>query len=281
VAVLLAAPTLQSQSPPLPDQESFFAEVRKRLASNDLIQSRFTFRERSTDLKLNPFGRMGTDGVLVYEVYPHPNDELTYRRLIADDNRPLADSELAEQDRRYREKLRAWRRRLDREGSSDRVLRLTREEEARKRDQARASEALEVLTFTIERRDRWEGQPAIVIRFEPRPGARPRSREARIAGAFAGRVWVHETEFEVMCVEGKAVKDVAFGYGVIARLNAGSVARFTRRKVGNAWLPDRSAFTGTGRALLLRRLKIEFWREYSDYRPFDPDDLPGLLGWAP
>jgi hypothetical protein len=281
VAILLAAPALRSQSPPLPDQASFFAEVRKRLASNDLIQSRFSFRERTTELKLNPFGRMGTDGVKVYDVYPHPNDDLTYRRLIADDDRLLTARELADQDRRHREKLRAWHRRLEREGSSDRALREKREQEARERDQERASEALEVLTFTIERRDQWEGQPAIVLRFDPRPGARPRSREARIAGVFSGRVWIHETEFEVMYIDARATDDVSFGYGVIARLNEGSVARFTRRKIGGAWLPVRSEFTGTGRALLFRRIDIKFWREYSNYRPFVPEDLPSRLGWAP
>ena len=50
----------------------FFGEVQKRLASNDLIQSRYSYRERSTEVRLNPFGAMGTGPEMVYEVYPHP-----------------------------------------------------------------------------------------------------------------------------------------------------------------------------------------------------------------
>jgi hypothetical protein len=58
VLLAIAAAGLAAQSPaPLPDQETFFAEARKRLASNDLIQSRYSFRERTTELRLNPFGR--------------------------------------------------------------------------------------------------------------------------------------------------------------------------------------------------------------------------------
>ena len=83
VTVVLGA----QSAAPLPDQAHFFAEVQKRLASNDLIQSRYTYRERSTEVHMNPFGAMGTGAVLVYEVYPHPNDELTYRRLVEREGR--------------------------------------------------------------------------------------------------------------------------------------------------------------------------------------------------
>jgi hypothetical protein len=266
-----------AQSRPLPDRDRFFAEVQKRLASNDIIQSRYSYRQRSTELKLNPFGRMGTGPVLVHEVYPHPNDNLTYMRLIERDGRPLSAAEIADQDREYLRRLEAWNQRVAREGDSARQLRLRRFKEARERDEARAREALDMFDFDIVGRDTWEGYPAIIISFKPRPGAQPRTREGRIARAFTGRVWVHEHEYEVMNVEARAIDDVSFGFGVIAKLHAGSTARFVRRRIEEQWMPVESRFDGTGRALLVRKVVINFWREYSDYRPFELDELPARL----
>lgn len=272
----------QSPSAPLPDQAAFFAEARKRLASNDLIQSRYSFRERETELRLNPFGRsMGTGPTNVYEVYPHPEEDLTYRRLIERDGEPLSEEELAEQDRDYRDKLAAWQRRLAREGTSARAARLERAAEAKAKDEAMAREALEMFDFQITGRDTWQGQPAIVVSFSPKPGTSPRSREGRVARAFAGRAWIHEFDYEVMNVEAQAIDDVTFGWGMIAKLYRGSKARFTRQRVDGAWLPVESRFEGTGKALMVRRLVIKFARDYYDYRPFDASDLPSRLGWAP
>jgi hypothetical protein len=283
VLLAIAAAGLAAQSPaPLPDQETFFAEARKRLASNDLIQSRYSFRERTTELRLNPFGRtVGTGPANVYEVYPHPEEELTYRRLVERDGRPLAEEELAEQDREYREKLAAWQERLAREGTSARAMRQRKIAEARKKDEAMAREAIDMFDFKIVGRDTWNNEPAIVITFTPRPDASPRTREGRVARAFTGRAWIHEFEYEVMNVEAKATDDVSFGWGMIAKLHKGSIARFTRRRMDGSWLPVESRFSGTGRALMLRKVVIDFERRYYDYRPFDITDLPARLGWAP
>lgn len=276
--LLAAAGALGEQSRPLPDRDRFFAEVQKRLASNDIIQSRYSYRQKSTELKLNPFGRMGTGPVLVHEVYPHPDENLTYRRLIERDGRPLSAAEIAEQDRDYLRRREDWNRRMAREGESARKLRLRRAQEARERDEARAREALDVFDFAIAGRDTWEGHPAIIISFAPRPGAQPRTREGRIARGFAGRVWVHEFEHEVMNVEATAIDDVSFGFGIIARLHEGSTVKFVRQRIDGRWMPTESRFEGTGRALLVRKVVIKFWREYSDYRPFEPDELPSRLG---
>jgi hypothetical protein len=274
-----AAPALTA---PLPDERQFLSEARKRLASNDLIQSRYSFRERTTELKLNPLGRtMGTGPTNVYEIYPHPEEEMTYRRLIERDGRQVSANDLAKQDRDYREKLAEWQRRLAREGSSGRAERLRKAEEARQKDEAMAREAIDLFEFHVVGRDTWNGEPAIVVSFVPRPDVPPRTREGRIAHAFAGRAWIHEFDYEVMNVEAKAIDDVSFGWGMIAKIYRGSTARFTRRRLGNTWLPIETRFDGTGRALMIRRVVIEFKRDYFDYQPFDVADLPARLGWAP
>jgi hypothetical protein len=280
VLLSLSAGLSAQSSVPLPDQAHFFAEARKRLASNDLIQSRYSFRERTTELRLNPFGRnMGTGPVNVYEYYPHPNEALSYRRLVERGGRALTRAELRKQDDEYREKLADWQRHVAREGASARLARLREAEEAKRRDQALADEALSMFDFRITGRDTWEGEPAIIVAFAPRPGAQARSREGRLARVFAGRAWIHEFEYELMRVEATATDDVSFWGGVVGRLNKGLAAHFTRRRINGVWLPVETRFKGTGRALLVRKLDIDFARDYYDYRPFDFAELPARLGW--
>jgi hypothetical protein len=277
-ALVLAAVALADAQPqPLPAAEPFLAEARKRLASNALLQSRFTFRERVTEISLNPLGRMGTGPVHTYEVFPVDGGEMTYKRLIERDGRPVPRAEIAAQDRKFLAKYRSWQRELASEGKSEREARLRKQAEEEARDRKQAAEVTALFAFHVERRELLRGSPAIVVSFRPKPGIQPHSREARIASSFAGMAWVHEHEFEVMRVEAESMSDTNYGGGVIARLHKGARALLTREKIGDAWLPMLTQFSGTGRALLLRRMNIEFRREYSDYRPFDPSQLLATL----
>jgi hypothetical protein len=270
---ILAQPRAQS---PLPDADRFFAEARKKLASNALLQSRFMYRERVTEVKMNPFGRMGTGPVETYEVYPVQGEDLTYRRLVERDGKPVPRTEIVTQDRRFQARYRAWQRDLAQEGRNEREERLRKQAEERARDQKQATEVMELFTFTLERRETLQGMPAIVVSFRPKPNARPQSREARVASAFAGLAWVHESEHEVIRVQAEAVEDATIGWGVLGRLYKGATAALTRAKIGDTWLPLETRFDGTGRALF-RKATFRFRREYSDYRPFDPGYLNGLL----
>lgn len=278
-AASVALPATLAQSNGLPDRETFLAEARKRLAGNEVLQSRYTYRERVTRVRFNPFGQMGTGPVDVYQVYPIA-DDLTYRRLLERNGVAVPREELAEADRDFMARYQQWRRALEREGQDERTARLKRQAEERARDRARAEEAMGLFEFTLERRDTLEGQPVIVVRFKPKPDARPQSREARIAASFAGRAYVHEHEYQLMRVDAEAVTDTSFGYGVIARLHKGAKAIARRHKVGDAWLPVETRMNGTGRALLFRKVEINYVREYSNYRLFEPSELPTLLASA-
>jgi hypothetical protein len=272
IAALALAATLApvgAQDAPLPDRERFLAEARKRLASNELLQSRYSFRERVTDVRFNPFGAIGTGPIEVYDVYPVVPGQLTYRRLIERGGVAVPPAELLLADRQFLARYYQWQRDIAREGQDERQARLKREAAEREKDRARAAEAMGLFQFTLERRDTLEGQPVIIVRFAPKPNIQPQSREGRVAASFAGRAWVHEREHEVMRVEAEAMDDTAFGYGVIARLHKGAKALFIRRRVGNVWLPIETRVSGTGRAMLFRKVTINYLREYSDYRPFD------------
>jgi hypothetical protein len=213
-------------------------------------------------------------------VYPAVDPEMTYRRLIARDGVPLSPDELEREDRAYRRRYEAWRRSLAREDEDDRAARRREQAENAAKLRAQAEEVLQLFTFTIDRRDDLGGEPAIVVRFAAKPDATPKSREARVAVAFVGQVWIHEREHEVMRLEARAIKDVAFGFGMVARLHEGAATSVTRRRVNGVWLPAETRFTGTGRALLFRKVTINYVRQFFDYRPYDPTGPPPIAGLA-
>lgn len=269
-AVLVGVELVASgQGRPLPDRDAFFALVRARMSGTRLAENALAYTERSPELRLNPVGRLGTGPVVVSEVYPFPELDLTYRRVIERAGRPVARTELAAQDRRFAARLAAARR-------GDAGDRARRAAEVRAREAAVQRDVLDAQTFVIEDRAVWDAQPAIRVRFAPRPGARPRTREGRMAAAFAGIAWIHESEHEIMRVVADAVADVSFGFGVIGTLERGSHVETRRRAVNGVWVTTETSFRGSVRALLFRRLELDYRREYFNYRAFDPD----RSGWS-
>ena len=153
----------------------------------------------------------------------------------------LTPQELAEQDREYQHGrprcCAGWpprsRTRRRRDGEAER---------AAERGQRRIADVINTLQFKVQGRAMHDGVPAIVVTFTPKPDAKPETRQGRIAQKFAGTVWIDEAAMEVMRVEAKAIDDISFGYGLIARLGEGTVA--TADAPPDRWRPlaaDRSS----------------------------------------
>jgi hypothetical protein len=86
---------------------------------------------------------------------------------------------------------------------------------------------------------------------------------------FAGKVWVSESEYEVVRLEAEAIETASFGLGLLARVHKGSKATFERRKVnGEQWLPARATYSASARVMLVKVMRIGGTLEFSDYRKF-------------
>jgi hypothetical protein len=239
--VALTAAYGAAQERPLPDRDTLFAAVKARLVRAQAEQVRYAYRERRSDLHVNPFGKVGTDGMRVYDVMPGPTPDVTYRTLIERDGRPVADPK------------------------PERIEERRREHDDAERDPIAA--ALEVLDFTIERREIAAGRPMIVVSFTPKPGAKAESRVQKLAVKFTGQAWVDEEANEVARVEAVTIDDLTFGFGLLARIGDGTHVTLTRAAVDrDVWLPTSVRFAGEGRAMLFRKLVIDYRVEWSDYR---------------
>jgi hypothetical protein len=107
---MLAAPAAQER--PLPDYQSFAAEVKKHLATDEERQSGYMFIERRTDQRLDGNGRVKSAEVKVFEVYPGLPGEERYQRLIEEDGKPVPPSKLAERDLQRRKQVEDYARKM-------------------------------------------------------------------------------------------------------------------------------------------------------------------------
>jgi len=223
---------------PFPEPEAFFEAVRVNLARSQDDQKLFAYKERRTELNLNPFGKLGTGGVRVREVTPVEGGSAVTIRVLERDGKPITDSEPV-------------RRPMRMSARGRRVV----------------DDVAATLDISMDRRERLDGRDAIVAVSRARRDAKPQTREGRIARDFSGEIWIDELTREVTRIDAKAIDDVAFGYGVLARLNKGATVTLRRELVHeNLWLPVSMRFSGEGRALLLRKLTIDFAVDWFDYR---------------
>jgi hypothetical protein len=281
-ALLLVTPELllnavPAQDRPLPDPETFYRIVRQNLTRAERSQHLFTYKERRTDIHTNPFGKLGTGGTSVFHVYPSPARRLSYRRLMERDGKPIPERELAEQDREYRVRVDEVMRERAMAASDHRSVE-QESEAARQRQQRTIDDVIDTLQFQLKGRTTHEGVPAIVIAFTPKPNARPSTRQGRTAQKFTGTIWVDEAALEVMRVEAKSTDDLTYGGGLVASLGEGTTATVTRRRVGgDVWMPTALTLTGVGRAVVFRKLVVDYEIEWFDYRRLPHESLTPFL----
>ena len=262
-----------AQDRALPDPDTFYGKVRENLARAERTSHLYTYKERRTDIHTNPFGRLGTDGVSVYEVYPSPVRRLVYRRLVERNGQAVGAAELTRQDREYRDRVAQV---LREQGASDPDKEQIAEAEAqraRERRERSINDVVNALDFTLKERTVYNGVAAIVITFSPKANARPTTRQGRMAQQFAGTIWVDERAAEVMHLQATSIDDISYGLGIVARLAKGTTATVTRKPVGDGlWMPTSLTLSGRGRAVVFRRLVVDFSVDWFDYRRL-PDDL--------
>jgi hypothetical protein len=230
--------TQPSSSRPLPEPNAFYAAVRANLARADKEQYRYAYRETRSELHTNPFGKIGTDGTVTYEVVPGTELGLYQRKLIERDGKAVSEQKTETLDRRERAP-----------GSPS------------------IDDIVSILEFKIRRREMRAGRECVVVDFEPKKDARPKTKYGKIARIFKGTVWVDEALHEVVRVEATSIDEMSYGLGLVAKLNEGTHATLVREPIdGQVWLPTSIVLKGEGRAMLLRKLNVDYVLEWSNYR---------------
>ena len=270
VLLLLAlVTTAAAQERPLPDFDTFVAKVKVRLQTDADLQTGYAFTERRVEQKLDGRGNVTSESVKLFEVYPGLPGEEPYRRLIEENGKPVPAARLERDDRKRQEKVEDYAREQTERTDADR-RKAAREYEKWVKERAEAIEDIfNVFDVRMLHREAIDGHDTIVFSLEPRPGVKPGTDSGKMMSHFRTRAWISESDFELVRVEVEAVDTVSFGLGLLARLHEGATATYQRRKVnGEAWLPEKVTYRGSGRVLLVRRLRLGGVSEFSNYRKF-------------
>lgn len=248
------------------DPSALAREVRETLRREYSTPPRFTYLEQRRDVEISTLGKVSVGPLRTFEVYPRSDGD-DYKRLIAVEGKPLDPAELARRDAEHRrnEEKRAERER--RESPQRRAERLRRAaEEARERD-AILDDAAAVFELRYAGRETLAGDDVIVVDLKPRPQVRVKTREGEWMKRSEGRMWIAEAGRHIARLSIHAVDDLSIGWGVVARVDPGSGFDYTRKRIGDAWVPLELTIAGSGRTLLFRRFEVRTVTTYSDHRP--------------
>jgi hypothetical protein len=271
IAVLIAVATTSAQERPLPDIDTFAAQVKKHLATDEERQSGYMFVERRTEQKVDASGRVTSETVKVFEVYPGlPGEEERYRRLIEENGQRIAPDKLAREDRERQQDAESYAKA---QGSESQRQKIAREhEKSRKRYSAAVDDLFRIYDIRMIRRESIEGHTTILATLDPKDSVKPQTDDGKIMRNFKARAWISESDYELVRVEIEAIRDLSIGMGLLARVHKGTVAAFERRKVNDeVWLPAKATWTASGRVLLVRRLRLRGISEFSGYKKFSVD----------
>jgi hypothetical protein len=268
----LVTTSSQAQQRPLPDPQLFLQEVRKHLETDDERQSGYMYVERRREQKLDKAGQPTGESLKVFESYPGLPGERRWSRLIAEDGRPIRQSDLEKADRERRQHAEEYAAKVAKDPAKERAKQ-DRERERNRRERVESiDEIFRVFDVRMLGREALEGHETIALSLTPRPGVKPRTREGNIMRNFSGRAWISESEHELVRLDVEAIDSVSFGFGLLARLHKGTQASFRRRKVNDeAWLPAMATYTASARVGLVKMMRRGGVSEFSDYKKFSVD----------
>ena len=242
--------------------------VRRAIAQDQLDWVRmqdYTWQARDVERHFNSRGKVESTKQETWETLIL--DGKPCRRTLERDGKPLSAEEQASEQRRLDEVA----RKLSAETPAEKQRRLEEAEKRRKREFAFLSEIPDLFDLRLEGDSRVDGRPVWVVYGTPRPGAQPKSRDARMLLKVRGRMWIDKATNQWAKVEAETTGTITWGL-FLARLNPGARLSFEQMEVNSEiWLPKHLFLTGSGRVVLFKRLAEDEQIDWSHYRKFTVD----------
>jgi len=273
VVIGLAPAGGAAQDRPLPDLQAFLAQARTRLQTDNERRRAYIYVETQRERKLDGSGRTRSEKVKVVESYPPlPGEDERWERVLEENGRRKTEAEVARQDAERQKTAEAVAKRLTSPNPADRAKAARAYEQSRKEALDRINDVFVVYDVAMVGRERIEGRDTIALTLEPKPNSKPVTREGKWMQYFRCRAWISESDHELVKANVEAIRDANIGFGVLARMNTGTVMTFTRRFINNeVWLPARVDYTIKARVLMLKRFLQGGTIEFSNYRKFTVD----------
>ena len=280
--LIQAGASAPADSKPLPELNSFLQNIRKHLHKDSTLQSHYTYTERTIVRQLGSDGRARQTDTRIYEIYPSIEEQLTYRRLISKNEKPLSAEEMKKQDNEFDKKRRELASKRERETPSEKQRREAKEKEAQQEEEKDLDEAFRLYNVMMIGREEFEGIPVILLSFEPRPEYKAKTESGKILSKVHGKAWFTEEDQELVRIEIELRDNLSFGLGMLAKINKGTHIVFQRHQVNDEiWLPAEVHFGGKGRIMLFKGFHVEQETAFSDYKKFSVETLSKIQPTEP
>jgi hypothetical protein len=242
--------------------------VRRSIAQDQLDWVRmkdYTWQGHSVERHFDSNGKVGSTKQETWETLIL--DGQPQRRTLERDGKPLSPDEVRSEQRRLDREA----NKLSNETPSERQHRLEDAEKQRKREFAFLSEIPELYDLRLEGESTIDGRAVWIVSGAPRPGAQPKSRDAKVLLKLRGRLWIDKATYQWARVEGETTGTISWGV-FLARLNPGAKLVFEQTEVSpELWLPKRLYLVGSGRVGLVKRLAEDQEIRWSNYKKFSVD----------
>jgi hypothetical protein len=285
VLALQATSVATQDNKPLPDREKFLIEFQVKRnglyrmfgnMNNVSAESQYTYTETVSEMSLDGSGKVKKSKQQVFEVTPTRVPYMTFSRQIIKDGVAVSQKDLDRQDAANEKALAKEEAVLAKNKAQK-----TKEAAGRKPDaphppavapprKMEESPVLRATDFQLVRREFIDGHPVILMTFKPNPKYKDGGDAfMKVLQRTSGRVWVSETDYELVKIEADVDKTVNFGLGLLAKLQPGSRGIFEWRKVNNeVWLPHRQEFTAKVRIFLVKGQNTRELHEYSNHKKY-------------
>jgi hypothetical protein len=115
----------------------------------------------------------------------------------------------------------------------------------------------------------------IVLDYTPNPKFHPPTMLSESLTGLAGRVWIDEETRHVTRIEGRVLRPVNFGFGILARLYPGGTVALEQVEAGDGhWV-----YSHVEDHLVVRAMMVKTMNENVDMRTSHIEPLPALVGY--
>jgi hypothetical protein len=239
---------------------------------NDKRQRDYTYIERVERHTLDGHGAVKKTETRTSEILQIYGEEV--ERLTAKDDKPLPADDAKKED----DKIQKIIDKRKNESEKDRNKRLEREAKNREEDRKFVLEIADAFNFRLLGSETIDGHDTWVFQGQPRPGFKPKSRQAQILMKFNGRVWIDKKEEQWVKIDVTAIDTISVGLG-LARIHKGTQAVIEMTKVKDeVWLPKHVRIHVDVRLALLKNYNEDVEQTFYDYKKFRADTKITVVG---
>jgi hypothetical protein len=167
------------------------------------------------------------------------------KRLIEKGGQPLAGAQANAEDQR----VQAFIHDADQ---------LARQKKDGEHDDKNATELLTMLPEAFLWKVQSEDEQRYTLHFQPNPDFHPPNMQSRVLGMMIGEIVVSKKHSRIETINGKLMKDITIGWGLLGRLHEGGTFRVERREIApGIWQITETHVHIEGKALLFKNIGQE------------------------